>query len=107
VTKIIAPSPAGAGTVAVAVTNVDGRSRITAAAEFSYAGKPVFSSPAAFTAAKGKKVSFTVTAGGYPAPVLSESGHLPPGLTFTAHKGGTATIGSSRSDRALGARQAR
>ncbi|MCW2936002.1 MAG: hypothetical protein JWM19_6964 [Actinomycetia bacterium] len=94
-TRIIATSPAGAGTVAVTVTSVDGPSHVTAAAEFSYAGKPAFSSAAALTATKGTKFSFTVTAGGYPAPALTESGHLPPGVTFTAHKGGTATIGGT------------
>jgi hypothetical protein len=89
-TRILATAPAGAGTVAVTVTNVDGPSRATAA--YAYAGKPVFSSAKAVSAGRGKSLSFTVAAGGYPAPALTVSGHLPPGVTFTAGKGGTATL---------------
>jgi hypothetical protein len=36
--------------------------------------------------------TFTVTTSGYPAPVLSEVGALPKGLTFAAGANGTATI---------------
>lgn len=91
-TTILAAAPASAGTVAVTVRNVDGPSKASAADDFSYAGRPVISSAPSFTATKGKKASFTVRAGGYPAPVISESGRLPAGLTFRAHSGGTATI---------------
>jgi PKD repeat protein len=91
-TRILAKAPAGAGTVAVTVTNVDGPSRATAASAYAYVGKPVFSSAAARTVTRGKAFSFTAVAGGYPAPALTVSGHLPPGVTFTARKGGTATL---------------
>ena len=74
------------------VTNVDGPSHATAASAYAYAGKPVISSAATVTVTRGKAFSFTVVAGGYPAPVLSISGRLPSGVTFTAHKGGTATL---------------
>ena len=40
----------------------------------------------------GKANTFTVTTTGAPAPALSLSGALPPGLVFTAHTDGTATI---------------
>lgn len=91
-TTILAAAPVGAGTVAVTVRNVDGPSKASAADDFSYAGRPVISSASSFTATRGKKASFTVRAGGYPVPVISESGRLPAGLAFRAHSGGTATI---------------
>jgi len=59
--------------------------------------------PAAITSANsavfatGTPGSFTVTATGFPAPVLSESGTLPAGLTFNASSGllsGTPTAGT-------------
>lgn len=46
----------------------------------------------AVTAADGTPFSFTVTTIGTPAPVISESGALPKGLTFTNNRNGTATI---------------
>ena len=40
----------------------------------------------------GESNSFTVTASGYPAPALSETGDLPDGVTFTDNGNGTATL---------------
>jgi hypothetical protein len=37
-------------------------------------------------------MSLTIKASGYPTPVLSETGTLPSGLTFTDNRNGTATI---------------
>lgn len=54
--------------------------------------------PPSFTTSSSKKlvpgsaVRFLVKAAGYPYPALTESGSLPPGLTFTDDHNGTATI---------------
>jgi hypothetical protein len=39
--------------------------------------------------------TFTVTTGGQPTPSLSETGSLPPGMTFTDNGDGTATLGGT------------
>jgi hypothetical protein len=44
------------------------------------------------TATVGAPLSFTINTTGYPAPVLSESGALPSGLTFADNGDGTATL---------------
>ena len=53
---------------------------------------PAFTSAASATALGLIPFSFTVQTTGYPAAVLSESGALPSGLTFTPGPNGTATI---------------
>jgi hypothetical protein len=45
-----------------------------------------------FTLASGVGGTFTVTATGVPTPVLSETGTLPPGVTFAPNSNGTATL---------------
>jgi hypothetical protein len=40
----------------------------------------------------GQAGNFTITAAGYPAATLSESGNLPSGVSFTAGGNGTATL---------------
>ena len=52
---------------------------------------PAFTSASSTTATAGSAFSFTVKAGGYPAPSWGES-DLPPGVTFTDNKNGTATL---------------
>ncbi|MGA2827584.1 MAG: putative Ig domain-containing protein [Streptosporangiaceae bacterium] len=52
---------------------------------------PNFTSASSVTATAGSAFSFTATAGGYPAPSWGESS-LPPGVTFTDNKDGTATL---------------
>jgi hypothetical protein len=51
----------------------------------------ITSSPAA-TFTVGEQSSFDVTATGYPAPEISETGSMPEGLVFDIQPGGTATI---------------
>jgi len=64
--------------------------------------------PAAFTSGPstvfevGSPNSFTVTTTGYPAPVLTVSGALPPGFTFTDLGNGTATIAGTATDASVG-----
>jgi hypothetical protein len=55
-------------------------------------GPPTFTSPSSATSTAGYPFSFTVTTGGYPAPTLTESGALPPGVAFTSSTNGTATL---------------
>ena len=52
---------------------------------------PAFTSADTATGSVGSPFSFTVTAGGYPAPTWGESG-LPPGVTFTDNGDGTASL---------------
>ncbi len=54
--------------------------------------KPRFTSASSATAVTGTAFSFILTAAGVPAPVLSETGTLPAGLTFAPGTGGTAAI---------------
>ncbi|HEU5269298.1 MAG TPA: putative Ig domain-containing protein [Jatrophihabitans sp.] len=46
---------------------------------------------------KGTAAAFTVTTTGAPTPALSETGSLPPGMTFTDNGDGTATVGGTPS----------
>ena len=50
----------------------------------------------------GQAFSVTVSATGSPAPKMTKSGRLPPGLRFTAHSGGTATMAGTPSGTAAG-----
>ncbi len=49
------------------------------------------------TFAYGVPNSFTVTTTGFPAPSISKSGALPPGVTFVDHGNGTATLSGTPS----------
>ncbi len=53
---------------------------------------PVITSSASASASVGTAFTFKVKTTGFPAPIVSESGALPAGLTFTANSNGTATI---------------
>ena len=56
------------------------------------AGGPTITSPSTFDVVAGNSNTFTVTTTGTPAPIVTESGALPPGLTFAYNGNGTATI---------------
>jgi hypothetical protein len=60
---------------------------------------PSFASADSDTVAAGVPFSFIVNTYGYPAPVLTEKGHLPKGITFSDNGDGTATIASDGLDR--------
>ena len=53
---------------------------------------PAITSAPSLKATVGTATSFTVTATGSPSPILSISGALPSGLSFTSNGNGTATI---------------
>ena len=55
---------------------------------------------AAFTI--GQFGSFTITTTGYPTPAITETGSLPPGVTFTDNGNGTATLAGTPQEGTLG-----
>ncbi|MHB1784308.1 MAG: beta strand repeat-containing protein, partial [Acidimicrobiales bacterium] len=59
---------------------------------------PAITSPSSTTFMDGASGSFSVTTTGYPAPVITEAGTLPSGLTFTDNGDGTATISGTPSE---------
>jgi alpha-tubulin suppressor-like RCC1 family protein len=61
-----------------------------------------FASNRYHTAASGKAFSFTVRASGSPAPKITSTGRLPPGVTFTDHRDGTAALAGTPSHGAAG-----
>lgn len=96
------PAAAGGATAtvlgdgAVLVAGGEAGSSVTSASSLYTVQAPM--APPAFTSAAtadiqtGISTSITISATGSPAPTLSESGTLPPGLSFSAGQGGTATI---------------
>ena len=58
---------------------------------------PSFSSASSITFYAGLPGIFTVTANGVPTPSLTQTGPLPPGVTFTDNGNGTATLAGSPS----------
>ncbi len=75
---------------AVIFTGVTGMAATSAGAQPNE--PPAITSGGATTFAEGSPGSFTVTSVGTPTPALSESGALPPGVTFTDNGDGTATL---------------
>jgi hypothetical protein len=63
---------------------------------------PAITSASGWRVLPGRYNAFTVTAAGLPVPTLSLSGTLPPGLAFTAHTNGTATISGTPPSAARG-----
>ncbi len=81
------------GTYAVTVTANNGvGSPAVQYLALALGAAPVITSASAWGVVPGRDNTFTVTTTGAPAPALSLSGTLPPGLAFTAHTDGTATI---------------
>jgi hypothetical protein len=91
-TALIAGTGTVTGTTGLAVKASNGISPDATQAYSVIVGQPPsFTSPDTATATAGSAFSFTVKAGGYPMPSWGESG-LPPGVTFTDNKDGTATL---------------
>jgi hypothetical protein len=53
---------------------------------------PLITTPARASFTAGKHRTFTIRASAYPAATITERSAVPPGLKFTTHRGGTATI---------------
>jgi hypothetical protein len=91
---------ATAGADAVVVTNPTPGGGTSAAFNFAVDQAPAITSANSTTFTVGTAGTFTVTATGYPAPTLSESGGLPSGVTFNASTGvlsGTPAAGTGAS----------
>ena len=85
--------PAGVYSFTISTTNGSGTT--TQAFTLTVTSAPAFTSLASTAFTVGQPPAFTVMATGTPTPTLSETGSLPPGVTFTANTNGTATLGGS------------
>jgi hypothetical protein len=87
------PPAAARGTyeVTITATNEVGSPAVQYLA-LALGAAPIITSASAWRVLPGRYNAFTVTTTGAPAPVLSLSGTLPPGLGFKANSNGTATI---------------
>jgi hypothetical protein len=56
---------------------------------------PVITSPSRLVVGSGTQISQTISTLGSPTPVISESGSLPPGITFSDRHDGTALLSGS------------
>jgi hypothetical protein len=91
-TALLSGTPTATGTTNITITASNGVSPdATQAFTVIVGGAPAFTSADTATGTVGSAFSFTATAGGYPAPSWGES-NLPPGVTFTDNKDGTATF---------------
>ncbi len=68
----------------------------------STASTPAISSANSDTETFGVPFIFIVTTTGFPIPLLTKTGSLPPGVTFTDNKDGTATISGTPASSAVG-----
>jgi hypothetical protein len=82
-TSITATAPAGTGTVDVTVTTLGGTSTTSSSDQFLYGTVPAFTSASSATFTKKVIGTFTPTASGSPTPVITESGTLPGGVSFS------------------------
>jgi len=91
-TALISGTGTTEGTTNITITASNGISPdATQAFTIVVGHAPAFTSATSATGTAGSPFSFTITAGGSPAPSWGES-NLPPGVTFTDNKDGTATL---------------
>ena len=91
-TALLSGTATAAGTATLTITAGNGISPdATQTFTVVVGDAPAFTSASSATATTGSAFSFTAVAGGYPAPSWGESS-LPPGVTFTDNKDGTATL---------------
>jgi hypothetical protein len=86
------PAAGSAGTYTVTVNATSTSGTATQTLTIQVAQAPHFTSARSTSFANGTPSSFTVTTTGYPAPAITETGALPPGVTFTDNGDGTATL---------------
>jgi len=89
--------PGGTFTVTVKATNSVGTA--TQALVLTVRQAPRFTSGGTYFAARGRAFTYTVTTAGYPAPTLTQTGTLPPGVRFTALANGQATLSGTPTSR--------
>jgi hypothetical protein len=87
------------GHVTVTITSNSGPNSVVAGIFFGSTSQsaPTVTSANSTTFTAGAAGSFTVTASGYPAPALTESAQLPPGINFVDNMNGTATLSGTAS----------
>ncbi len=85
-----APTTAGTSTFIISATN--GSGTVTQSFTLTVDQAPAITSAASYTAMVGTAFSFPVTTTGYPAPILTDTGTLPTGVTFVAGANGTAVL---------------
>jgi hypothetical protein len=91
-TALISGTATATGTTSIGIRASNGISPDATQSYSVIVGRaPSFTSADTATATLGSAFSFTVKAGGYPAPSWGESG-LPPGISFTDNGDGTATL---------------
>ncbi len=91
-TALISGTATATGTATLTITASNGITPDTTQTYTLVVGQaPAFTSATSATGSVGTAFSFTATAGGYPAPSWGES-NLPPGVSFTDNKDGTATL---------------
>jgi len=91
-TALLSGTPTTTGTTSLTFTASNGISPdATQTMTVTVGQAPAFTSADTATGTVGSSFSFTASAGGYPAPSWGDS-NLPPGLTFTDNKDGTATL---------------
>ena len=88
------PAVGTAGTYDLTLTASNGVGSATQTLVVSVAASaaPKITSASSVELVAGSANTFTVSATGVPLPTLTESGALPPGVSFTANANGTATI---------------
>ena len=91
-TALLSGTGTAAGTASLTITASNGVSPdATQTLTVTVGDAPAFTSASTATGSVGSPFSFTISAGGSPAPSWGES-NLPPGVTFTDNGNGTATL---------------
>jgi hypothetical protein len=88
------PAAGTGGTYAIVLKAKGGAGTVTQSFTLTVDEAPAITSRSSAIATVGTAFSFKVKATGFPAPTLSESGFLPPGLTFTAMNGNAKIAGT-------------
>jgi hypothetical protein len=86
------PTAASGGTYPITFTATNTGGTTTQSFVLTVSAKPAITTAATATATDGSGFNFTVQATGAPAPVLTEAGALPQGLTWADNGNGTATL---------------
>ena len=86
------PAVGTAGTYPLTVTAVSGAATISETVQLVVVRRPVFTSAATVRADPNVRLNFPITATGVPAPTITISGSLPPGLSFSGGQNGQALL---------------
>jgi hypothetical protein len=98
------PSAGAGGSYTLTITAANGVSpSATQLFTLTVNGAAAFTSANAATFPVGSSASFSVTASGFPAPTLTESGALPSGVSFKDNGNGTGTLNGTPAAGSAGA----